>query len=104
VGGRWGIDSDEFGSRHFIEQAGFPELGIVIGMTPSAGHDAIMLDYSGRGAQGEPQVIHVDSEDGETIVLAPSFADFVAGLVDCRPYEEAREQELEEYRRRKQTG
>jgi hypothetical protein len=104
VGGRWGIDSTEFGSQRLIEQAGFPGLGIIIGMTPSAGHDAIMLDYSICGPHGEPQVIYVDAEDGQSMVLAPSFADFVAGLVDCRPYEEARERALEEHRRRSHSG
>jgi hypothetical protein len=100
VGGRWGIDSAEFGSQRMIEQGGFPGLGIIIGWTPTAGHDAVMLDYSICGPHGEPQVRHVDAESGESMVLAPSFAGFVAGLVDCRPYEEARERALEEHRRR----
>lgn len=104
IGGSWGIDSDEFGTRHMIEQAGLPEIGIVVGMTPTAGHDAIMLDYSVCGAQGEPRVVHVDPEDNLSAVLAPDLETFLRGLVNCRDYDEARERELDEYRRRLQSG
>ena len=42
----------------------------------------ICLDYSKCGPKGEPQVSHVDQEgDFEVTVLAPTFADFIAGLV-----------------------
>jgi hypothetical protein len=99
IGGRWGIDSEEFGTRRMIEQAGFPEMGLIVGWTPTAGHDAVMLDYSGCGPQGEPRVIHVDAESGESQVLAPTFEAFLLGLVDCRPYEEARNRAMEEWRR-----
>jgi hypothetical protein len=102
IGGRWGIDSEEFGTRHMIQTAGFPEVGIIVGWTPTAGHDAVMLDYSARGPQGEPRVIHIDAESGESEVLAATFEAFLRGLVDCRPYEEQRERELEEFRRRSQ--
>ena len=60
IGGRWGIDSPEFGTRRMIEQAGYPEIGVIIGWTPTAGHDAIMLDYSACGPQGEPRVSHIE--------------------------------------------
>ncbi len=104
IGGQWGIDSDQFGTKHMIEQAGLPGIGIVIGMTPTAGHDAIMLDYSDCGPQGEPRIVYVDPEDDKTAVLATNFEEFLCGLTDCRPYEEARVRELEEYRRRSQPG
>jgi hypothetical protein len=101
IGGTWGIDSEQYGSRHAIRQAGFPEIGIVIGWTPTAGHDGIMLDYSERGPVGEPRVVLVDPEEESVVqVLAPDFATFLRGLVDCRPYEEARERAMEAYRRR----
>jgi hypothetical protein len=100
IGGRWGIDSQEFGTRHMIAQAGLPEIGIVVGWTPEAGHDAIMLDYSVCGPRGEPCVVHVDPEDDASAVLASDFASFLRGLVDCRPYDVARERALEEHRRR----
>ncbi len=82
IGGRWGIDADQFGTRHMIDQAGLPEIGIVIGWTPAAGHDAIMLDYSICGPQGEPRVVHVDPEDELSVVLAADFETFIRGLVD----------------------
>jgi len=104
IGGQWGIDSAEFGSRHWIEQAGLPEIGIAVGMTTTAGHDAIMLDYSGCGPKGEPRVVFVDPEDDVTAVLASDFAEFLHDLVDCRLYDEARDRELEEYRRRSEPG
>jgi hypothetical protein len=104
IGGPWGIDSEQFGTRHLIRQAGLPEIGIVVGFTPTAGHDAVMLDFSGCGPQGEPRVVFVDPEDDVTTVLATNFERFLRGLVDCRPYDEQRERELEEYRRRTQSG
>ena len=104
IGGRWGIDSEEFGRRHMIEQAGLPEIGIVVGWTPAAGHDAIMLDYSVCGPRGEPRVVHVDPEDDATSVLATKFEEFLRGLVDCRPYDEARDRALEEHKRRSKPG
>jgi hypothetical protein len=83
IGGEWGIDSPTFGSRVMIEQAGYPDIGVVVGECPSAGHDAVMLDYSSCGPSGEPRVIHVETEcdEPEITVLAPSFAAFLAGLV-----------------------
>jgi hypothetical protein len=99
IGGRWGIDSEEFGTRHMIRSAGFPEIGIIVGWTPTAGHDSIMLDYSECGPRGEPRVVHVDGDSGESEILAPTFEAFLRGLVDCRPYEEQRERALEEWRR-----
>lgn len=102
IGGRWGIDSAEFGTRHMIREAGFPEIGIIIGWTPTAGHDAVMLDYSECGPQGEPRVVHVDAESGDTEILAPAFEGFLGRLVDCRPYEEQRQQAMAEFRRRSQ--
>ncbi len=104
VGGQWGIDSEQFGTRHLIEQAGLPEIGIVVGWTPAAGHDAIMLDYSACGPQGEPRVVHADPEDNVSAVLAANFEAFLCGLVDCRPYDEASQQALDEHRRGSQDG
>ena len=98
VGGRWGIDSPEFGTRHMIAEGGFPDLGIIIAWTPTAGHDAVMLDYSQHGVAAEPRVTHVDAETGDILVLAETFEIFARGLVDCRPYESQREQELAAYK------
>ena len=50
-----------------------------------------MLDYSECGPQGEPRVIHVDTEtfdeEPEVLVIAPDFETFVNGLVDCGDFE-----------------
>jgi hypothetical protein len=100
IGGTWGIDSDEFGSRHMIEQAGFPEVGIFVGLTTTAGHDGVFLDYSECGPQGEPRVTLIDAESGESQVLAPDFETFLRGLADCKPYDDARDRAMEEFRRR----
>jgi hypothetical protein len=105
VGGQWGIDSTQFGSRHMIEQGGFPDIGIFVGWTPTAGHDGIFLDYRECGTSGEPRVTYLDAEDeAGTLVLAPNFAAFLNGLVDCRPYEEQRQRALEEFRRKSGSG
>lgn len=90
IGGKWGIVG-EYGSRHWIREWGYPDVGIVVGETPSAGHDTIMLDYSECGPEGEPRVIHVETETAdapEVQVLAPDFETFLRGLVDHRPFDE----------------
>lgn len=78
IGGSEGIEED---SEFMIEEWGYPNIGIVICQCPSAGHDAVMLDYSKCGKNGEPQVIHVDVEIGEITVLASNFKTFIDGLV-----------------------
>ncbi|MCZ8524002.1 MULTISPECIES: SMI1/KNR4 family protein [Paenibacillus] len=91
IGGQWGIDSEELGSRFMIEEWGYPDIGIVVCECPSAGHDAVMLDYSACGPEGEPQVIHVDVETGgepRRTFLAEDFQSFLEGLVHESAYEE----------------
>jgi hypothetical protein len=106
IGGRWGIDSEQYGSRHMIEHAGFPEVGIFVGWTPTAGHDGIFLDYRACGPGGEPRVTYLDAEGGEeeSQVLAPDIATFLQELVDCRPYEQQRQRAMEDFRRRSGPG
>ena len=73
----------ELGSPFMIEEWGYPDIGVVICDCPSAGHDVIMLDYRYCGKEGEPEVIHVDQEDGyEITYLAPDFETFIRGLVN----------------------
>jgi hypothetical protein len=85
VGGWYGIDNPDRGSRYMVQEWGYPDVGVVIAPTPTGGHDAVMLDYSACGPDGEPRVIHVASEGGRPVVtvLAPTFASFVAALVEC---------------------
>ncbi len=81
VGYKLGIEH----SPAVIAQWGYPHVGIVIADTPTGCHDAVMLDYSACGPKGEPRVVLVETKEttAEVTVLAPNFATFVAGLVDC---------------------
>ena len=91
IGGEWGIDSPTLGSKAMTPDWGYPDVGIVVGECPSAGHDVIMLDYSECGPQGEPRVIHVETEtagEPEVLVLAPNFQAFLDGLVDCSAFDD----------------
>ena len=80
----WGIDA-ELGSAYLIEEWGYPAVGVVICLTPSAGHDTVMLDYTASGPEGEPAVVHVD-EDRVPRRIADSFQDFADGLVPSETY------------------
>jgi len=72
-------------SRFWVEEWGYPDIGIYFADCPSAGHDMIALDYR---SPGEPTVVHVDQEvDYRITTLAPTFAAFITGLVDDSVYE-----------------
>jgi SMI1-KNR4 cell-wall len=91
IGGEWGIDSPSLGSAAMIAQWGYPRSGVVVGECPSAGHDVVMLDYSTCGPEGEPRVVHVETEADTPVitVLAQDFGAFVAGLYEPAPSNEA---------------
>lgn len=75
------------GSRFWVQEWGYPDIGVYIADCPSAGHDMIALDYSCCGADGEPQVVYIDQErDYHKTVLAPDFASFIHGLIDEDEY------------------
>lgn len=84
----YGIDRDkpyslcgDMGARFWVEEWGYPDIGIAIGGCPSGGHDMIFLDYSDCGPQGEPCVVHINQEsDYEMTYLADDFGAFVRGL------------------------
>ncbi|GAB3488958.1 SMI1/KNR4 family protein [Amycolatopsis cihanbeyliensis] len=87
LGGEFGIAGGaEAGSRYLIEEWGYPPIGVVICAMPSGGHDAVLLDYSDCGPNGEPAVAYVD-EDRVPRRLAGSFAEFLAGLCPCERFE-----------------
>lgn len=71
----------EMGSKFWIDEWKYPDIGIVICDTMSGGHDLIFLDYSDCGPEGEPCVVHIDQEsDYERTYLADNFKDFIEGL------------------------
>lgn len=82
VGGDWGVDNPETGSQYMIAEWNYPDVGVVVCITPSGGHDTVMLDYSECGRDAEPTVVYVD-EDRIPRRIAASFADFIAGLIVC---------------------
>jgi hypothetical protein len=80
--------SGDYGSRFWIEEWGYPDVGIYFADCPSAGHDMILLDYRKCGKNGEPEVAHVDQEhDYKITFLAKDFESFVKGLVHEDTYD-----------------
>lgn len=76
----------EFGSQFWVEEWGYPPIGVYFADCPSAGHDMVCLDYRECGTKGEPQVVHIDREwDYKIVVLAESFEAFIRGLEDDEP-------------------
>ena len=95
IGGQWGIDAIEFGSAVMIAEWGYPDIGIVCCECPSAGHDVVMLDYSECGRDGEPRVVHVETETADApdiTLLAPDFETFIRGLVHEDVYDTSTEE------------
>ncbi|MCX4985809.1 SMI1/KNR4 family protein [Streptomyces sp. NBC_00572] len=82
ISGAWGVDVS---SPNMIAEWSYPEVGVVFGITPSAGHDTMMLDYSECGPLGEPSVSYID-EDRVPSRIVNSFSEFLHGLVSCRIY------------------
>jgi len=78
----------EFSSRFWIEEWGYPDIGIYFADCPSAGHDMLCLDYRQSGPDGEPSVVHVDQElDYEITPVADNFEAFIRGLEDESAFE-----------------
>ena len=79
----------EYGQELWIEDWGYPDIGVAICDCPSAGHDMIFLDYRECGPQGEPRVVHIDQEcDYEITHLADNFEEFIRKLVHEDAFEE----------------
>lgn len=71
----------KFGSQFWIEEWGYPAIGVAVCDTPSAGHEMVFLDYRSCGPQGEPAVVCVNQEMDYSIVpLADSFEEFIMNL------------------------
>jgi hypothetical protein len=71
------------GSQFWVDEWGYPPIGVYFADCPSAGHDMLCLDYRDCGPSGEPRVVHVDQEcDYEITFVAESFEAFIRGLED----------------------
>jgi hypothetical protein len=71
----------EFGSQFWVDEWGYPPIGVYFADCPSAGHDMLCLDYLACGPAGEPRVVHVDQElDYRIVSLAENFDSFIRGL------------------------
>jgi hypothetical protein len=77
------------GSRFWIAEWGYPDIGVYFADCPSAGHDMMCLDYRACGPNGEPQVVHVDQEwDYQIVRVAETFEAFVLGLEEDSAFED----------------
>jgi len=73
----------EFGSQFWIEEWGYPAIGVYFADCPSAGHDMLCLDYGACGPSGEPRVVHIDQEfDYKIVFVAENFESFIRALED----------------------
>jgi hypothetical protein len=79
VGDAWMALDGEVGSDYMICEWVYPDIGLVVGVTPSGGHDTVMLDYRHSGPQGEPRVAYVD-EDRVPRIVADSMTEFLGLL------------------------
>ena len=70
----------EFGTGFWVEEWGYPDVGVAICDTPSAGHDMVFLDYSQCGRDGEPHVVLIDQELDYKVHLADNFEEFISNL------------------------
>jgi len=72
----------DLGSQFMIDEWGYPDIGVAICDTPSAGHDMVFLDYSECGREGEPRVVYIEQESDYRITpLADNFEQFIRSLV-----------------------
>lgn len=88
----------ELGSKFWIAEWGYPEIGVYFADCPSAGHDMLCLDYRKCGSRGEPQVVHVDQENDYKITfVAPTFEAFIRGLREDDPLASLNSEERTEF-------
>ncbi len=77
----------KYGTKFWLEEWGYPDIGVVLAETDSAGHELIFLDYTECGPEGEPKVVYVDQEaDYEKTVVAENFEEFINKLREDDEY------------------
>lgn len=87
----------DYGSEFWIDEWGYPNIGIYICDCPSAGHDMVMLDYSKCGKKGEPEVVHIDQEsDYKKTFLAKNFETFIRGLINESEFDTSEQDLIDE--------
>jgi len=78
----------EVGSQFWVDEWGYPPIGVYFADCPSAGHDMLCLDYRVCGPLGEPQVVHVDQEaDYKITFVAENFEAFIRGLQNDQDFD-----------------
>ena len=71
----------DLGTAFWIEEWGYPPVGVCVGLTVWGGHVTYWLDYTECGPDGEPRVVEIDQELGyRTRLVAPDFVSFIRGL------------------------
>jgi SMI1-KNR4 cell-wall len=77
------------GSKFWVEEWGYPDIGVYFADCPSAGHDMVCLDYRACGPTGEPQVVHIGQDcDYKIVFVAESFEAFIGGLEDDSAFDD----------------
>lgn len=63
---------------NWIEEWGYPEIGIPFAMTESGGHEIYFMDYRKVDENGEPRIIRIDQEsDYAEYFIADNFEAFL---------------------------
>jgi hypothetical protein len=88
IGGDSGIDVAGRGSSYLIGEWGYPNIGVVFGVTEMAGPDTVMFDYRECGPTGEPAVSYI-GEDRVPHKVADNFGHFLNGLVPCEEMDQS---------------
>jgi len=93
----FGIDKNKpsiFATKFYQDEWGYPNIGLAIGSTPTAGHTMVFLDYSKCGHDGEPSVVDIDQENNyEISVLANDFEEFINKLITRDEFEKEQSSE-----------
>ncbi|MBO5349839.1 MAG: SMI1/KNR4 family protein [Clostridia bacterium] len=62
----------------WIDEWGYPDIGIPFGETQSGGHDMYFMDYSSVDERGEPRIVRIDNEDNNArYLVANNFEEFI---------------------------